>query len=462
MHGLKWRRSWLVASVGAAVSLGWLASAHPLAAGYLAMASALALPPAFAICAGMRVNPIEPLWAFLAAYAITYLYKPVITAQGRITYAWFRFEPEAAVWALALSAAALIFVYIGYLSGLHGVLMRGLPRTSGRESRSRIRLVATGLAVVSAAGMLVLVHLTGLGMAGLFQAEYRATLLSGLYGRGYFTLLFTVAAFAPAMQLWVVLDSQRAGDRVALVAIVLMVMFVLAAMYSRQLMLQSVVTLLVVAHLKGRYFRPQALIAAGIVILLAGGALGLRQRGGSLDPLEAFAFLGHTFDSFEFLAPVVVRFPMTGVLSGESFVEDVFWTYVPRVLVPDKPSVFGIVRIQDLVAPALGNGDVRAATYPPGYIVEWFINFGLPGVVVISLVYGVWLRTAREWVWGGQAGLFGLLVYGGIVLNLTAVFRSSAQYFTQAIVLGLTLYALLCFGATGSRGHRAARQEPNG
>jgi hypothetical protein len=129
-----------------------------------------------------------------------------------------------------------------------------------------------------------------------------------------------------------------------------------------------------------------------------------------------------------------------GELGGQSIAEDLALTYVPRSFFPEKPEVFGIVRVQNLAAPYFANFSVRNATFPPGFLVEGYLNMGLVGVVLMALAYGVGLRVAREWFWPRQEQVFALIVYGGLILNMTGMFRSAAQFLLQVVSTSAVLY----------------------
>jgi hypothetical protein len=73
-----------------------------------------------------------------------------------------------------------------------------------------------------------------------------------------------------------------------------------------------------------------------------------------------------------------------GYLKGEiklyhgEIVMSSFWSYVPRVFVPDKPFVYGILHINEIFFP----GQAELTNTPAfGGAVEQFSDFGIPGVI---------------------------------------------------------------------------------
>jgi hypothetical protein len=273
--------------------------------------------------------------------------------------------------------------------------------------------------------------------------------------------------FAPATQAYVALTTRTLQDFLLAVAVTVVVSGVVTAFYSRTLVLQVFITLLVVLHFKGKWFSPRMLTITGAALLVFGGALGLKRVGGfeSLwtalaSPFQALEFLTHSFDSFEFLAPAIQRTSIFGSLGGQSLIEDIFWTFMPRALVPWKPDEYGAVRVQNFLQPELAEISVAQSTFPAGYLSEWYVNYGIFGVVLISILYGIVLRIAREGIFTSRPKLLPLLIYGGIVLNLVSLFRSSSQLFIQAVVIVVILF--MFFGRMNPGTSRRAPPRPAG
>jgi hypothetical protein len=166
------------------------------------------------------------------------------------------------------------------------------------------------------------------------------------------------------------------------------------------------------------------------------------EYAGLSSPLAAVAFLGSTFDSFEFLVPAVQRMSIFGELSGQSLVEDVVWTFIPRALVPNKPDTYGFVLVQNALMSDLAMEGRLTGTYPAGFLVEWYVNFGICGFIFIALLYGAMLRVGGAVVQRPDPRLIPLLFYGGVLLNLVGLFRGSGQMFIQGLLYGAILLAL--------------------
>jgi hypothetical protein len=431
------------AIVGAFIGLGAVLS--PFSVALTAISVLLVLPVLLRIGAGRSIEPLELLWPFLVCYAITFALKPILDRSGFTTYAWYRFDEGLAAAAVTTATASLLLIYCGYCSGAYRAALPFLPGAARDPSAARVRTAAVALACVGMLAVASIMRLTGatLNVEDILSGSYRTRVLAASYGRGYITVLCTLASFAPALQLFVALRTKRTGDWIIFIAVTSAVLAIVTVLYSRQLLLQTIVMLLVILSFKTSWLGLKSLVAAGIGILILGGFLGLRLRQDTSTPLQAFAFLGHTFDSFEFLSVALDRLPPEGHLGGVSVAEDVVYTYLPRRLFPDKPNVFGIVRVQNLIAPNLSAFSTARATFPPGFLVEGYANFGVIGLLLMGLMYGVGLRLAFEWFWPRRDRVFPLVVYGGLVLNMTGLFRSATQYLLQLIVYSTVLYILL-------------------
>ena len=388
---------------------------------------------------------LEPLWPFLICYGITFALKPELDRAGFVTYTWFRFDQWPAVRAVVVATAALIVIYLSYGSGVYRAIRGVLPGIPRNPCQARMRAAGLVLAAGGAIALIVAIQVTGVSptIRGAISGAYRLQMVGANYSHGYLFVLYTLATFAPGIQLFAALESRRAIDWTLFVAIAVGVLLVLTVVYSRQLFLQTFVMLFVIAHFQTRWFGVKSVVAAGVIALVAGGFLGLRTRDQKPTVLGSIAFLGHTFDSFEFVVAALDRFPPLGRLGGLSFAEDVTLTFLPRRVFPEKPDVFGIVRIQHLVAPDLDDYHVSRATFPPGFLVEGYANFGWVGLLIMTFAYGTGLRLAREWFWPRRDRLFPLLVYGGMILNMTSLFRSAAQFFLQMVVYSALLYVVL-------------------
>lgn len=434
--------------LAAALILGILAAWAPLATALLALLALLFAPLIARVAHASPIHPFEPLWPFLVAFGVTFILKPLLLFIGRPTYPWTNMTEADAIEGVLWAAGALGFFYLGYFSDACLAFERWLPfRSPSDPPVWRLRIGAILLAAGGVAAVATLARMMGSvpTIQQVLDETFRARAFELIPGRGYLTFLLNLSAFAPAAQAYVALSTRRRLD--ILMAVLLGAASAAAAIvfYSRTLVLQLLITLTVVLHFKGGWFTPRTLLVLGSVFVTLGGALGLHRVGISslaaaiTSPLFAISFLGHTFDSFEFLVPAVQRMSLLGEGGGVSLLEDLGWTYLPRALFPGKPSEYGYLRIQNLLMP-----DLRGitATFPPGFLVEWYVNFGVLGFVFIAIAYGVLFRCAGRRLFLGPQTAFSLLFYGGIVLNMAGWFRSSAQMMVSVAIYGGSLFLL--------------------
>lgn len=436
----------LIAAAGLALGLGvGAAITTPLWLAVGTLVLLLCVPLVGRILRHGWLDPFEPLWPFLVCYGIAYALKPLLDAAGDRTYPWFEFSLSAAMMTVLVAAASLLFVYLAYFSELYRVIVPMLPLPETDPSPWRARVAALVLAAGGMMGLVILLRAAGpdFSLLAATRGAYRLSSVRAAYGQGYLFVLCTLAAFAPALQVAVALSTKTTLDRGLAVLVLAAVLVMLVVLYSRQLMLQTIVMILVVLYFRARWLSASGVVICGVVIALLGGYLGIRQRSTNVTLLSAFGFLGHTFDSSEFVPSALDRISPFGHFGGLTYIEDAVLTFMPRSFFPEKPDVFGIVRIQNHVAPDLSSWSVSTATYPPGFLVEGYANFGLLGLALIGLAYGAALRIAREWFWPRRERLFPMLLYGGFVMNITLMFRSAGQMALQTMVYGAVLYFLL-------------------
>jgi hypothetical protein len=125
-----------------------------------------------------------------------------------------------------------------------------------------------------------------------------------------------------------------------------------------------------------------------------------------------------------------------GPLLGKSYAA-VVAAAVPRPLWPDKPRGGGSLYAQ-LFLGALVSG----TTIPVSPEAEMYWNFGLPGVFVLSLLYGLILRRAYEVFWRRYPGPFATVFY--VLVMTTFRFSSTSLVtFEQQMFLLFLCYVIV-------------------
>jgi hypothetical protein len=105
--------------------------------------------------------------------------------------------------------------------------------------------------------------------------------------------------------------------------------------------------------------------------------------------------------------PVAARgFEVTGgLLLGRSYAS-VVTSLVPRPLWPDKPRGVG-----SLYAQLFLGAQLSGTTIPVTPEVEMYWNFGIAGVIVLSILYGAVLRGAYNFFWRRYPNAFATVFY---------------------------------------------------
>lgn len=86
--------------------------------------------------------------------------------------------------------------------------------------------------------------------------------------------------------------------------------------------------------------------------------------------------------------------------------------FVPRSIWPEKPVATEGGVIRRIIAPDATGG------YPAGEMQSFYINFGLPGIMVGTLVYGALLRVGYEMLYTRRQSMILVLMYALLIAHL--------------------------------------------
>lgn len=419
----------------------------------LAVLSLVPLPIVLHARRPRPVDPLEPIWlgaaVFLFAYALVpalevFRVSPFESLPGHL-----RLSPPHIYVAAWLSGLGFVAFCLGYFSPLGRRLAARLPsRRSGFSSP----LLAAGL-VLSAVGLvalevtLALVGFDRLTPASIASGDMRQATLQAAQGRGYLSLGFlalslgmTALVLEGARRTAAGTMSRRSLALATLVAIGFAAVAFGVVLGSRSLVIVTTIQLAVALHYG--FSRLSARAAAALAVAVASfGVVFISLRNSStvaLDPLLWAGYAGKTFDGFNFLVTAVAR--QTDMLWGATLGQDLLYTYLPRVLVPDKPTVYGIFTAQqEIIGPVAGPG-----TYPPGILAEGWVNFGVLGVLVLPFLGALLLRVTYE-----RAILSGgltLILLGYLLGNQAGFMRGLGAAFAAVVVVSGLLVAAALIG----------------
>ena len=166
-------------------------------------------------------------------------------------------------------------------------------------------------------------------------------------------------------------------------------------------------------------------------VLTAGGILGLLLTAQTISPYDIVKRLSGTFDAFDHLAMTVAHTEQ--VYFGQTILEDLTLTYVPRFVFPWKPLVYGYVRLQEELLPGIYQSYSQRATFPIGLLAEGYVNLRLLGIIVLPASVGIFFRALYERAKRDKGILVVLL---GISMgSVLAVIRGFGGFFVSTLML---------------------------
>ena len=134
-------------------------------------------------------------------------------------------------------------------------------------------------------------------------------------------------------------------------------------------------------------------------------------------------------------------------------------TLIPRFVWPDKPSVNEANRFYQVAYGMTTEEDLDKVSIAVGFLVESFINFGWPGVVLVMFFMGMILGLFERTMLGSGSGVLFNAIGMAILYMLISVESQAAQYIGGlAQQIGLTVVVLspvIRFRDAGAVGRRA-------
>lgn len=312
----------------------------------------------------------------------------------------------------------------GYASRTHVLANRIMPslRPTSYRRLGIVSLLALMGGVVSFS-LLIPTLLRQGAVFALFARSSRDALTATFKGNGGLLFLIVQAPLFLAVYLEAARIRGFSAMRLAIIsAFILILMAAAAFMGSRTELMGIFLVVVLFVHYRVRAVPLWLQCAFGALVILTSGILGLlldgRLRAASGGDILSSAFVRFTatFDQFEGLFAYIQKSPH--FYFGWSFVEDLFWTYVPRGLFQFKPELLGAVRLQNAVFPTLYQYAGLRATYPVGFFGEAYGNLQFAGLIVFPFLFGALLRALAARVCREAKGGGGL--YHIVVITLLA------------------------------------------
>ena len=387
---------------------GWLIyTQHPATAVWesLFVTTLVLLIPLFVSSLAKRSEPFEPIYLVSVAYLLYFVYAPANDVlRGRLQYFGKNMSdllPRGLLYA-ALGVLSMMLGYYAYRP-MARLLARHLPVPAPARRRPTIYgrgLMAMAIvcfgAYVAASRMSLAQFLT----LGQFGAPADASTLSAGDSPFRNYLASAVECFVPA---FMILYAFSIVKRKWLAAGFVIILLIYATLGFRYRIMVFVLAPIVFRYLKlGRRPTAAALATAGVAAVLVIGGVGMLRtsfRSGAQIEREDLS-IGRAQDTFT--SSLAIYQPFLAMVDAIPANHDYFgwrpFTYVflqpiPRAIWPDKPDA----PVRDIVG-AVFNGDAVQAGIAYPNIGEYYASFGVPGVIVGMLCFGLAMRTLYEYL----------------------------------------------------------------
>ncbi len=412
---------------------------------------------------------LDPAWAFLGGYFINYCIRPTL----------FLIDPELGsayggmfnndVIMQGFAAAVLFAMWgltgfaVGNLSfaGTAERFSRALPSPDLNEllESPSLRWIALAFLLVGWWGLRS--FLSEVGWAGSFflllQGGERNQFSEATFGHGAFTFAaqLSLVGWALICAHWVATPLPDSWERRVFRRCTQLLWFALTvsiwAAFGERSSLMAVlfVPLGLRWAIRGRQVGSQdrstpkvpikkLAFALAAFAFLVGGPLGLVFKGVDASTSAAVSMSISAWDSFEFTVLAQNDLRSRELLWGTSFFQDVAYSWIPRALYPAKPERYGIVVVQDRLAPELLAN--VGATFPPGFLVEAFANFGYIGLFSVPLLIGVFCRAL--YIRFARNDAFWTVLLSFLFANL-ASFRGFGGFLALLLANGAVLWLVI-------------------
>lgn len=159
---------------------------------------------------------------------------------------------------------------------------------------------------------------------------------------------------------------------------------------------------------------PVLAMVAGLIGIVTGAMRGARTVGeavAEVSPIDILTFpvQNSRFDNFLLLLDVVPD--ELGYYYGSFFLRT-FSFFIPRSLWEGKPVSYLGSLVRRIALPHQSGGR------PAGEIGSYYINFGLPGIPAIALIYGMVMRITYSTLQGNRHSPMAILIYAMIITSI--------------------------------------------
>jgi len=413
-------------------------------------------------------NLLDPAWAFLAGYFMNYCFRPTLFLIDPEVGLWYEgyLNPEA-VFRAGLSGA-LVFALIGFVGFACGDLYceRSALRVSRRLPEPDLRRIARFAPYTVIAALFLALGMAGLwgfirevGWSGSFlelmTGFQRGVFLQVIYGHGYYTFAMQVSLIGWALMCakWFVYPKVQHGWRRMVRPIwrcgCLIGALLIWVAFGERLSILTVIFIpfalyFTMGAAQTRRSRQSSLRRWApvliVVFVVVAGPVGLLMKQQEVSGPQVANMATSAWDSMEFTVAANKDLRFRDLFWGSSYISDIIYTWYPRAIFPEKPLRYGVVLIQDRLAPSMAAS--IGASFPPGILVEAYANFWYAGLFFVPLLLAVFCRAVYFRL---QANSFFWLVQTALLFPQLASFRSlgwviamfMANFFVVVVVIVL-------------------------
>lgn len=331
----------------------------------------------------------------------------------------------ASISLIYLGATTLPFFFRGAgLSNLFGKGMGLLKLSSDSLARRFSHTKFIILLSATAVSFIALAYLGGGGL--LWLTDTREAYQNHRAGAGpFFALTQWLLTFALLYQIWT-----RKPRSLKLILILFLFCFAMYFLGSKN----NILTLLVIGIAYYNFYvkriSPATLLA--LIVLMVLTVLGLLIIQGSYSSLlEGLLYFQ---DYFNTTAQFISRFDEFGFRYGQGWLSSL-WFYVPRGLYSDKPYEYGFTLIHEVLFPGAAE-----LGHTPG-LLSWslaYLDYGVVGVLVYGLVFGIWQKMAYEYFLGHKRKFFAFVL--GMQFSIWPVWSFAPLIFVVILSIGQSIF----------------------
>lgn len=244
-------------------------------------------------------------------------------------------------------------------------------------------------------------------MLSLNLGQNRINYSNSLDGFGLLSIILLTSTMIPIMSLLIAKHHLNSSVFTKVSYIFIITSLIVCVMVSaRQLLMSSIVLVFLITqnqYSKTKTFNFTRYISL-VLLLLIIPLLGVLRGGTSLSLIEDnkinylyifLIYISSSFDQISNFADTLSKLQNNSFFEyfyGSTYIQDILFTYIPRVLFSEKPYVYGTKLVEQIITMRTSS-ELQVSTYPLGLYAESYINFGYLGIYAVIFGIGFFLST---------------------------------------------------------------------